>query len=71
MASNQKLGFYITIFCLSVALVSWSAEDIRANELAVGEPFPVVHFPSLADRTPSSIVQFRGQKLVLHIWASW
>lgn len=37
----------------------------------VGDRFPEVVLPSLADGTPLSIASFRGRKLVLHVWASW
>ena len=42
------------------------AEDFR-----VGEPFPALAFPSAADGTPVSIADFRGHKVVLHVFASW
>ena len=37
----------------------------------VGRPFPTILLPSIADGSPSSITDFRGKKLVLHIFASW
>ncbi len=39
--------------------------------LEVGQPFPDIAFPSAADGTPMSIASFRGQKVVLHVFASW
>lgn len=42
-----------------------------AFELAVGKPFPPLVLPSLEDGKPASVSDFRGQKLILHIWASW
>ena len=39
-------------------------------KLEVGEPFPSIVLPSL-DGAPSSIRQFRGQKVLLHVFASW
>ena len=41
-----------------------------ALKLEVGEPFPSIVLPSL-DGAPSSIRQFRGQKVLLHVFASW
>lgn len=38
---------------------------------AVGEPFPDILLPSLANGRPLSLAQFRGQKVLLHIFASW
>jgi hypothetical protein len=37
----------------------------------VGQPFPLILLPSLKDGNPMSVADFRGKKLVLHIWASW
>ncbi len=37
----------------------------------VGKPFPDLVLPSLEDGGPSSIVQFRGKKTLLHVFASW
>ena len=37
----------------------------------VGEPFPNIAFPSVDGGEPRSISDFRGQKVVLHIFASW
>ncbi len=44
---------------------------VQAYEFKVGEAFPDVLLPSLEDGRPGSIADFRGQKLILHIWASW
>ncbi|MCI0418419.1 MAG: TlpA family protein disulfide reductase, partial [Acidobacteria bacterium] len=37
----------------------------------VGEPFPDLVLPSLADGKPLSLARFRGQKVILQIFASW
>lgn len=37
----------------------------------VGHPFPDIAFPSAEDGTPMYIASFRGQKVILHIFASW
>ena len=50
-----------------VALASLS---VPAAAFEVGERFPEIVLPSL-DGEPMSIASFRGEKVVLHIWASW
>lgn len=40
-------------------------------KILVGQPFPAIVLPSLADGEPMSIRDFRGEKVVLHIFASW
>ena len=39
--------------------------------IKVGEPFPPLTLPSLAEGKRKSIADFRGQKVILHIFASW
>jgi hypothetical protein len=40
-------------------------------KLEIGQPFPNIVLPNLADGRPGSISQFRGRKLLLHVFASW
>jgi len=54
------------VFLLGVVTIAAGAPRI-----AVGEPFPVLRFPALEDGRALSVTSFRGQKLVLHIFASW
>lgn len=37
----------------------------------VGEPFPVIALPGLEDGEPRSIADFRGHRVILHVFASW
>ena len=39
--------------------------------LNVGDPFPQLFLPSLDDGRPMSIADFRGERVVLHVFASW
>ncbi|MFQ5926812.1 MAG: TlpA family protein disulfide reductase [Terriglobia bacterium] len=49
-----------------------STEPARpATGFKVGQVFPNLALPSLADGRPLSLADFRGQKLILHIFASW
>lgn len=41
-----------------------------AAPFVVGEPFPSLVLPDVEGR-PRSIAEFRGRKLILHIFASW
>jgi hypothetical protein len=36
-----------------------------------GQLFPATVFPSILDGRPRSIADFRGKKVILHIFASW
>lgn len=39
--------------------------------IEIGKPFPSLLLPSLADGNLKSIADFRGEKIVLHVFASW
>ena len=46
------------------------ALEATAWEPRVGEPFPDLALPTLGGST-RSISDFRGQKVILHVFASW
>ncbi len=57
---------------MAVAVTSHaSAQSSIPASFEVGMPFPPLSFPSLDDGRPASIADFRGQKVILHIFASW
>jgi hypothetical protein len=41
-----------------------------AETIEVGAPFPELVLPTLAGE-PQSITNFRGSKVILHVFASW
>lgn len=57
------------LILLLLALETAANSEVLAME--IGEPFPLILLPSLDDGHPASIADFRGRKLVLHIWAAW
>ena len=63
-----------TTFALLVLSCCDSSEPLPAPldvAIEVGRPFPNLVLPSLEDGSPSSIARFRGQKTLLHVFASW
>lgn len=64
------------IIIVAFTLLQWAA-PIRADEptdlpsIEVGKPFPDLVFPSLEDRAPRRIRDFRGKRVLLHVFASW
>ena len=42
-----------------------------ASSFEVGQPFPAITLPALEDGRPASLADFRGKKLLLHVFASW
>jgi hypothetical protein len=55
---------------LAASILSLAGTGL-AQGFRVGEPFPSLAFPSAADGTPVSMADFRGHKVVLHVFASW
>ena len=43
----------------------------RDSPFVEGETFPDLAFPSLEDGTPTRLSDFRGTKVMLHVFASW
>ncbi len=39
--------------------------------LEIGKPFPVISLPAMRDGEAMSIADYRGKRVVLHIFASW
>ena len=42
----------------------------RMGRIQIGEPFPDLALPDL-DGAPRSLAELRGQKVMLHVFASW
>ena len=54
---------------LALALPGLAAAEIW--EPKVGEPFPDLRLPTLEDGISRSISDYRGEKILLHVFASW
>jgi len=56
-----------------VALTALGAAAARAEPpvIEIGKPFPAIALPSMIGGEPMSIADFRGRKVILHIFASW
>lgn len=59
-----------TGIALALLLVA-SIGTAAPSGLQVGQPFPHLTLPALEDGQPLSLTDFRGEKVILHIWASW
>jgi len=64
MRFNQELC--LTLICLMMLISSAGGQGLH-----VGQPFPDIRLPSLANGRPLSISHFRGKKVLLMIFASW
>ena len=64
--------FWTPLLATGLALsVGSAAAQTSVGRIRVGEPFPDLYLPALEDGGPRSVREFRGQKLALHVFASW
>ncbi len=66
MQGSKRLVMIIGCMCLMAT--DAGAEGYHPR---VGEPHPDIVLPSLGDRAPVSLSQFRGRKVLLVHMASW
>lgn len=69
---SVALGILPALLACSGSQVSTSRTSVAPSlVLEVGEAFPDVRLPALDDGRPVSLARFRGQKVILHVFASW
>jgi hypothetical protein len=56
---------------LFAAVAVTPALALAAPVIEVGKPFPEIALPSLADGRMTSIADYRGRRVILHVFASW
>ena len=67
----KRLCHFVLAIGLGLALWPSMSTPVRAVELEVGEPFPELWLPALADGAPISTNHWHGKKVILHVFASW
>ena len=72
---NRRLSLATAILFTAVTLVVTNAPATPAQRLdprfGVGDVFPDLALPSLEDGTLTRLSDFRGGKVMLHVFASW
>jgi hypothetical protein len=69
---RMPAAFFLALVFGATWVSTLSAQNRRAEaDFQVGQRFPGFAFPSLESDQPMSLVDFRGQKTLLHIFASW
>ncbi len=73
MVHHARLSTLSLVVLLSVAVVAPGEAQGRGptTGFEVGQPYPGIAFPRLDDGRTASLVDFRGKKLLLHVFASW
>lgn len=71
MPSNRAAVLGAFLLAAS-ATPAHSALDVDDEvRIEVGRAFPLISLPLLKDSSPASIADFHGEKVILHIFASW
>jgi hypothetical protein len=61
----------VVLKCTLLVLLMVMIEAPGSDRLNVGSPFPELALPAIEGDRALSIGDFRGKKLILHVWASW
>ena len=61
----RRTAGWMTVTTMMLAALS------QAATLEVGSRFPDLVLPALEDGRPMSLADFRGERVVLHVFASW
>lgn len=67
----MNFGFVRLPGILLLAAGCGAAETAPHVGIKPGDLFPPIVLPSLRDGKPISVADFRGKKVLLHIFASW
>lgn len=65
------LTAFVAVLAGFLAGPSSSDAQMPSHPFQPGTPFPTLALPSLDDGRPTSVADFRGQKVILHVFASW
>ena len=63
----QRLAWCLAAACLGPSLTAAAPRHPFTED----QPFPLRVLPDLLHGRPMSLADFRGRKLVLHVFASW
>lgn len=68
---NWRTGIVVLCIAALLGFLAWGLVKKGDSSLAVGEPFPVATLPTLPEGGEGSIEDFRGQWVLVNVWASW
>ena len=66
----MKTRIFVPTVAMVMCFASGSA-NAAPSDLTVGKPFPNLVLPALEGGRAMSIADFRGKKVILHVFASW
>jgi hypothetical protein len=56
---------------MAALLAGFTGLSLPGASFEVGKPFPLITLPAAQDGQPMSVNDFRGRKMLLHLFASW
>ena len=71
ISARQFAVTLLPLIAIAVPSEARAQSSMPSHGFKVGKPFPTLSLPSLDDGRPASIADFRGQKVILHVFASW
>jgi len=71
MNRRRSLLAFVALASMLLAPPAGRSATAAPPKLEIGQPFPNLVLPAMDDGRPLSIVDFRGEKVVLHVFASW
>ena len=66
----RRVCSLLAMMISSIVSVTGASAEL-ATQTEVDKPFPNIALPSMENGSPISIEQFRGKKIILHVFASW
>ncbi len=70
-AAHMEARYKAIALAMTVSVAIGAGASAQSPQFEVGQPFPDIVLPSLEDGRPASIADFRGKKVILHVFASW
>ncbi len=70
-AAHMNARYKAFGLAMAVSVALGAGASAQSPQFEVGQPFPDIVLPSLEDGRPTSIADYRGKKVILHIFASW
>lgn len=67
----MEARFKALALAMTVSVALGAGASAQSPQFEVGQPFPDIVLPSLENGGPASIADFRGKKVILHVFASW
>ncbi|MFN8142538.1 MAG: hypothetical protein U0R29_09450, partial [Solirubrobacterales bacterium] len=68
---NWRTSIVVVGVVALLGFLVWGLVKKGDSSLAVGEPVPVATLPTLPEGGEGSIEDYRGQWVLMNVWASW